>query len=115
MERRTIELYLDVQRQVIKGIKNSKHGLFPLQFDESTDVSNNSQLILFAKWIQDDDIVENILCCERLLTTTRGIDIFNLINNIFSKYSLDWSKCLSICTDGAAALPVILMVLKNML
>ena len=38
------------------------------------------------------------------MTTTRGIDIFNLINNIISKFSLDWSKCLSICTDGAAAL-----------
>ena len=70
----------DILCQVIDVIKNSQFG-FSLQLDESTDVSNRSQLISFVRYIHLDRIKEEFLFCKSLIQTTRAIDVFNLIRS----------------------------------
>jgi len=44
--------------------------MFAIQIDESTDVSNVSQLLLFVHWASTASIEQAILFCAPLLTTT---------------------------------------------
>lgn len=49
-------------------IKNGE--LFALQFDKSTDISGNAQLIAFIRFIVNSKIVSLFLCCKELSGTT---------------------------------------------
>ncbi|KAL0829195.1 hypothetical protein ABMA28_004032 [Loxostege sticticalis] len=39
-----------------------------------------------------------------LESTTKGEDIFNIINDFIEKHGIDWTKCVGISTDGAKAM-----------
>lgn len=54
--------------------------------------------------IADDDIVENFLCCKEVPETTKGQDIFNVVDEYLQSANLSWDKCIGICTDGAPAM-----------
>ncbi len=75
-----------------------------MQIDESTDVSNHSQLLVFVRYVHEKNIKEEFLFCERLETTTKEVDIFKLIQSFFDHHELSWDLIGSICTDGAPAM-----------
>ncbi|XP_022168645.1 protein FAM200A-like [Myzus persicae] len=75
-----------------------------MQLDESTDISNFSQLLVYVRYIYKEDILEDFLFCQTLNGRTTGNDIFTLINAFFENNEISWSMCKAICTDGAAAL-----------
>ena len=54
-----------------------KHGLFTLQVDESTDITGKAQLLVFARFVYDEAIVEDFQCCKELPETTKGQDVFD--------------------------------------
>ena len=39
-----------------------------------------------------------------MLTTTKGEDIFLILNSYFEKWNLSWESCVGICTDGAPSM-----------
>ena len=64
-------------------IKNSTY--FSIALDESTDISNTSQLLIFIRALdQDFNVSEELLKLASLHETTKGIDIFNEVNNLIS-------------------------------
>ena len=69
-----------------------KHKLFALQVDESTDITGKAQLLVFIRFIDDESIVEDFLCCKELPETNKGQNIFDDIN------------CVGICSDGAPSM-----------
>ena len=69
---------------------------FSLQLDESTDVSGKAQLIAFVRYVDTDDIYENVLFCKTLEGKTTGEDIFNVVNDFFIENELDWRNCMSV-------------------
>ena len=76
-----------------------------MQFDESYDVSQCSQLLAFVRYAHGEKIKEDFLFCEPLLETTKAIDVFTMVKEFFEKQNFDWKKKLgSICTDGAPAM-----------
>lgn len=81
-------------------------GSFALQLDESTDVSGEAQLVMFARFKDDtvNDVLEHIVLCKPLPEKTTGEDIFHLIDCFFMEHELDWKQCSHVCTDGAAAM-----------
>ena len=81
-----------------------KHELFALQVDESTDITGKAQLLAFVRFIDDEGIVEDFLCCKELPGTTKGQDIFDVLNAYLEYCELDWKNCVGICTDGAPAM-----------
>jgi hypothetical protein len=91
----------DIVKNVNELLQKDKE--FALQFDESTDVSGKSQLISFIRFFNGKEIIEQFLFCRELQTTITGIDNFNAVNNYFKVNNI-WSNCISICTDGAAAM-----------
>ena len=56
--------------------------------DESTDVSNMSQLIEYAGYIKDDDIKDEFLFCEPLQTTTKADDALRLGADFFEMHQI---------------------------
>ncbi|XP_042243376.1 zinc finger BED domain-containing protein 5-like [Homarus americanus] len=60
----------DIKKQVVAAIK--ERGKFSLQLDESTDVRDDAQLLVYARYQGKSDMEENFLFCKRLETTTTG-------------------------------------------
>ena len=77
IKRRIDEMSEDILEQVIGEIKNSAY--FALALDESTDVANCSQLLVYARYLKDGDLKEEFLFSHSLETTARGEDVFNVI------------------------------------
>ena len=49
-------------------------------------------------------VTEELLTCISLESTTRGEDIFNAIDNLFTENNLDWSKVIECSMDGAPSM-----------
>ncbi|XP_066983788.1 protein FAM200C-like [Macrobrachium rosenbergii] len=102
INRRIQEMSGDIKEQVVAAIKES--GKFSLQLDESTDVSDDAQLLVYVRYQGKSDIEENFLFCKRLETTTTGEDLFKLVDNFIKEEGLKWDQCYSVCSDGAPAM-----------
>ncbi|KAJ8967282.1 hypothetical protein NQ314_002955 [Rhamnusium bicolor] len=102
--RRTQEMAQDVHEQLLQEIKIDHR--FSLQLDESTDVANEAQMIMYAKYFsQEYRITPEILACKSLPGKTTGEEIFNSLKSfIVEECSLNWMWCKNMCTDGAAVL-----------
>jgi len=92
----------DIEEQVLRQYRDSP--LFALQLDESTDISGQAQLLIFIRIVSNEDIMENFLCCKTLSETTKGEDIFEIVDNYLKFANLPWEKCIRVCTDGAPAM-----------
>ncbi|XP_066952485.1 protein FAM200C-like [Macrobrachium rosenbergii] len=94
----------NVREQVISSVKKSKE--FAIQLDETTDVSSNSQLMVYIRYRGSDEIEEEMLLCSPLELRTRGIDVFNKVDACFKKPSVDlkWEDCIAVSVDGAPAM-----------
>ncbi|XP_035211130.1 protein ZBED8-like [Stegodyphus dumicola] len=96
------DMSFDIKNQLIYAIKIA--GLFSIQLDETTDVSNDAQLMVYVRYPGLTDIQEDFLFCKSMSTKTRGEDIFLIVDSFFKEEGLNWNQCFSICTDGAAAM-----------
>lgn len=102
VHRRIVEMSSDIERNVCSN--KLQYSNFALQIDESTDITNQAQLLAFIRFIDDDQIVNQFLFCKKLCLTTKGEDVFNILNNYFDKWQLSWKSCVGICTDGAPSM-----------
>ena len=103
-----------VVRRVDKISDNLMHKLqdaskqflwYSLALDESTDVHDTAQLLIFIRGINTSfKLTEELLSVESLKDTTTGHDIFNAVNNCIERTGLVWNKMASVTTDGARAL-----------
>ncbi|XP_003247960.1 zinc finger BED domain-containing protein 5-like [Acyrthosiphon pisum] len=87
-----------------KNQKLNKSPFFSLQCDETTDISQNSQLLFYCKFIDDKKFKEGILFSQTLKTTTKAVDVFSVLSDFLISNSLPWEKVIDICTDGAQAM-----------
>ncbi|GFR24114.1 uncharacterized protein TNCT_369451, partial [Trichonephila clavata] len=82
---------------------------FSLQMDESTDVTNISQLAICVKMVFSDFTTkEEFLKVLPLKGSTRGEDIFSTFKKYITDVKLPVQKLSSITTDGAAAMTEII-------
>jgi len=100
VSRRISNISDDILKQLLNRLRSN---YFAMQLDESTDISNFSQLV-YVRYIYKEDILEDFLFCQTLNGRTTGNDIFTLINAFFENNEISWSMCKAICTDGTAAL-----------
>ncbi|XP_077974548.1 zinc finger BED domain-containing protein 5-like [Styela clava] len=102
--RRCAVISADLKEQLIQKLLEASS--FGIQLDESTDISSESQLMVFCRFpdIKSNRIVEHYLFCQPVEEKATAEAIFNKINEFFEEEGLDWSKCKSVTTDGAAAM-----------
>ena len=58
----------------------------------------------FVRFINKNEIVNQFLFCKELSVTTKGEDIFNILNNYLDKCQLSWKWCVGICADEAPSM-----------
>ncbi|KAH1182290.1 hypothetical protein KIL84_010044, partial [Mauremys mutica] len=99
--RRIDEIAEDIEAQLLERVNESPW--YAIQVDESTDVDNKATMLVFVRYIFQKDVHEDMLCALFLPTNTTAAELFKSLNDYMSG-KLNWSFCVSICTDGAAAM-----------
>lgn len=74
--------------------------------DESTDITDNVQLMVFVRYYDEAkrEIVEDVLGMANLSGHTRGEDIYEAILEMLNEQGIDLKEVVSISTDGAPAM-----------
>ena len=103
VQRRIEEMSVDISQQVINDTCRSKSG-FAIQLDESTDVTNCAQLLIFARYVGKEDIKEEFLMNAALEATTKGGDIFQTVNSFFKQHGLKRENLRGCTMDEAPAI-----------
>ncbi|XP_074026816.1 zinc finger BED domain-containing protein 5-like [Leptinotarsa decemlineata] len=80
----------DIRDQVVEKLKKSPH--FALQFDESTDVSDCAQFVMFVRYEADMSIEEEILFCKPLPANTSGQYLYDMFLKSTCDNNIDWKK-----------------------
>ena len=78
----------DILLQVVSAPKSSP--VYSLQLDESTDVASCSQLLVYVRYLDGEAMKEEYLFSEPLATTTRGEDVFRMLEAFLIKHELGW-------------------------
>ena len=73
----------DINEQILTKIQSSEFG-FAIQMNETTNVSNCAQLLVFVCYATTDFIRSELLLSNELRITTKGEDVFELVD-IFLK------------------------------
>ena len=102
IKRRIKELSRNVLQQTIAAIRHCER--FSLQLDETTDIGSDAQFMVFVRYFDTNDFVEQYLFCRPLAKNTTGEEIFKKVNFFFKEHQLEWSNCVSVCADGAPAM-----------
>ena len=103
IKRRIEEMSDDIADQVLAEIKESKFG-FAIQLDESTDITNYCQLLVYVRYAQTNIMKTELLLNHEVSTTTKGKDIFDILDSFFKKNGLDWKNLVGCTTDGAPSM-----------
>ncbi|XP_073525434.1 protein FAM200C-like [Phyllobates terribilis] len=90
----------DILAQVVADLISSP-AKFSLQLDETTDVSNLSQLAVFVRCVKGNMIKEEFLFCKPLTTATKAADVKKLVHDFLRDNNLSWDMVSAVCTDGA--------------
>ena len=73
---------------------------YSLALDESTDLQDTAQLLIFIRGINSRfEITEELLGVESLKDTTTGRDLFGVVENCVEKSGLQWKNMFSVTTD----------------
>lgn len=103
VQRRIEEMASNVNDQLIARIKASRF-FSALQLDESTDIANLANLLSYVRYEHNGEKEEDFLFCKCLPTRTTAEALFDMLNSFITEHGIDWSKCVGISTDGAAAM-----------
>ena len=100
--RRLQGIAADLKEQILEDFRNSPWTA--LAVDESTDITSQPQLLIFGRFLKESSVIEELLTCISLETTTKGEDIFNAVDKFFTENNLDWSKVIECSMDGAPSM-----------
>lgn len=93
--------------EIITSLKSKirKANAISICLDESTDINDMSQLVVFARIVSCDlRVSDEIFGLIPLETSTTAQDIFDALQKVFVRYSINSSDLVSITTDGAASM-----------
>lgn len=103
VRRRIHDMSADILDQVVQEIKSAPLPICSIQLDESTDVANCSQLMVYVRYINDGDFKDEFLCCKPLERTATALDVFEAVDSFLRQHEISWKSICGICTDGAPA------------
>ncbi|XP_059902122.1 SCAN domain-containing protein 3-like [Gadus macrocephalus] len=91
----------NVENTLVEKIKT---GPFSIQLDETTTVAEEAILIVYVQYIEETELKQDILMSVNLTATTRGEDIFSVVDAYFTKHNIPYENLVACCTDGAATM-----------
>ncbi|XP_075454497.1 protein FAM200A-like [Ascaphus truei] len=101
IKRRIEHMAEDLNDQLIEKIKGKEFGL---QLDEATDNNKDAHLICYVRFIDGNDIVEDLLFCKSITGGTKAQDLIEILDTFIVENNLEWTKCVGVCTDGGRSM-----------
>lgn len=105
LSRRTVTRRVELIDEDLASELNKKaesFKLYSLALDESNDIKDTAQLLIFIRGINDNfEITEEFLTMESLKGTTRGEDLYNSVSGVIERLKLPWCKLANVTTDGS--------------
>lgn len=99
IKRRTEYIGENIIKQLLYKIKEMES--FSISLDESTDITDTAQLLIFIRGCDKNfNLTQELLACRSMHNTTTGKDIFSEIENVFIEFKMDWNKLESVTMDG---------------
>ena len=104
MQRRCSLIAASLKEIVLPKLRNAPY--FGLQLDETTDITSQTQLIVYDRFPDTErkKVVDHYLLCLPVGVDTTASSIFAKVGNYFSDHEVIWSKCKAVSTDGARAM-----------
>ncbi|XP_015906681.3 SCAN domain-containing protein 3-like [Parasteatoda tepidariorum] len=87
--------------QLVSRMRTSK---FAIQVDEATDVVKDAHLIAYVRYVDDTNIIEDILFCRPIPDRATSNEIFKIIGRFFNETDVVCNNCIGLCTDGAQSM-----------
>ena len=103
VKRRIHDMSDDISDEVTTAVRASKYG-FAIQLDESTDVTTAVNCLSMSGSKKNDIVKAELLMSKEVSGTTKGKDIFNIVDEFFKKNDLEWSKLVGCTTENAPAM-----------
>lgn len=100
--RRLEVLFEDCFAALLSDLKSTEY--MSLAVDESTDVTDMSQLSMFVRYFDGDIFKEELLSMLPLTTHTTGEAIFSAVKTFFEEKGLDLGKINLLVTDGCPSM-----------
>ena len=94
-----LEMSDSIKNQLIRRVSESP--FIAIQLDESTDICNMAQVLVFVRYLWQHNIKEDFLFCQPRFSATTAEDIMRLVNDFFDETHISWKSVFGICTDGA--------------
>lgn len=103
MTRKTKQIAGNLQLQLQRKV--ASFDFFSLALDESCDIRDTAQLLIFVHGITDFKITEELAAMRPMKGTTTGSDLFTEVNGCIDSLGLKWDKIAGVTTDGGPNLP----------
>ena len=78
--------------------------VFAIQLDDTTDVAQCSQLLMYARFMSGNSVKEEMLFCHPMESYTTATDHFQVVSNFFQENQLLWDSLVRVCSDGTPAM-----------
>ncbi|XP_027861956.1 general transcription factor II-I repeat domain-containing protein 2-like [Xiphophorus couchianus] len=105
LSRRTVTRRVELIDEDLVSELNKKaesFNLYSLALDESNDMKDTAQLLIFIRGINDSfETTEELLSMESLKGKTRGEDLYEQVSAVIERMKLPWSKLAGVTTDGS--------------
>jgi hypothetical protein len=82
ISRRIQHIAEDLNDQLIKKLKGKEFGF---QLDEATDNNNDAHLICYVRFIDSNNIVEDLLFCKSTTASAKAQDLFEILYTLYPK------------------------------
>ena len=103
MTERVEELSGDLKSQLKDKVKSFI--AFSIALDESTDVTDVAQLAIFIRGVDASlNVTEEFVSVVPMTDTTTANDLFVSLVGALDKLEVDWSRAVSVATDGAPSM-----------
>jgi hypothetical protein len=96
ISRRIQHMAEDINNQLIEKMKGVEFGL---QLDEAMDNNKDAHLICYVRFIDDNNIIEDLLFCKNTTAGAKAQDLFEILDTFMCENNLNWPKCVGVCTD----------------
>ncbi|KAI5945386.1 General transcription factor II-I repeat domain-containing protein 2B [Manis javanica] len=78
---------------------------YSIAIDEITDINNTTQLAIFIRGVDENfDVSEELLDTVPMTGTKSGNEVFLRVEKSLKKFTIDWSKLVSVASTGTPAM-----------
>uniref|UniRef100_A0A1B6ISX9 Uncharacterized protein n=1 Tax=Homalodisca liturata TaxID=320908 RepID=A0A1B6ISX9_9HEMI len=101
ISRRIDDISEDINKQLINSLRGKEFGI---QLDEATDSHKDANLICYVRYVNENQLIEDLLFCKEIEGGTSGKELFDIVNNFMAENDINWEDCVGVCTDGGRSM-----------